>query len=84
MKLLLGSCVWPGATAELAAHGHGVVWVGNWPRDPGDEEILDDSSFPKATYHAFWGQSKGYASPNDGRPVCSALRRDFVWPKSAV
>jgi predicted nuclease of predicted toxin-antitoxin system len=41
MKLLLDSCVWPGAVAELAAHGHDVVWVGDWPSDPGDEEILE-------------------------------------------
>ena len=42
----------------------------------------DDSAFPKATYHAFWEESKGYASPKDGRPVYASLRPDFVWPKS--
>ena len=41
MKLLLDSCVWPGAAAESAAHGHDAVWVGDWPSDPGDEEILE-------------------------------------------
>ena len=40
MKLLLDSCVWGGAVAELAVHGHDVDWSGNWPRDPGDTEIL--------------------------------------------
>lgn len=40
MKLLLDTCVWPGAAAELAVHGHDVVWAGDWPNDPGDEEIL--------------------------------------------
>jgi len=40
MKLLLDTCVWPGAVAELAAQGHEVIWVGDWPSDPGDEEIL--------------------------------------------
>jgi predicted nuclease of predicted toxin-antitoxin system len=40
LKLLLDSCVWGGAVAELAALGHEVEWSGNWPRDPGDIEIL--------------------------------------------
>lgn len=40
MKLLLDSCIWKGAAAELAAAGHDVEWVGEWPADPGDEEIL--------------------------------------------
>lgn len=40
MRLLLDSCVWKGAGAELAAAGYDVVWVGDWPQDPGDEEIL--------------------------------------------
>lgn len=40
MKLLLDSCVWGGAIAELAALGHEVEWSGNWQHDPGDIEIL--------------------------------------------
>ena len=40
MKILLDSCVWGKARAELEAEGHDVVWSGNWPKDPGDEEIL--------------------------------------------
>jgi predicted nuclease of predicted toxin-antitoxin system len=40
MKILLDSCVWGKARAELAAAGHDAVWCGDWPRDPGDEEIL--------------------------------------------
>lgn len=38
--MLLDSCVWGSAVAELAAAGHDVVWSGSWPRDPGDQEIL--------------------------------------------
>jgi hypothetical protein len=33
MKLLLDTCVWPGMTAQLAAKGHDVIWVGDWPPD---------------------------------------------------
>jgi predicted nuclease of predicted toxin-antitoxin system len=39
MKLLLDACVWPGAASELAAHGHDVVWAGDW-QSLGDDEIL--------------------------------------------
>jgi predicted nuclease of predicted toxin-antitoxin system len=38
--LLLDTCVWNGVAAELEAAGHDVEWSGNWPQDPGDEEIL--------------------------------------------
>lgn len=40
MNLLLDSCVWGGAVAKLRAAGHDVIWSGDWPADPGDEEIL--------------------------------------------
>jgi predicted nuclease of predicted toxin-antitoxin system len=40
LKILLDACVWGGAQAELRAAGHDVVWAGDWPEDPGDEEIL--------------------------------------------
>ena len=40
MKVLLDSCIWPGARDRVAAAGHEVEWVGAWDADPGDEEIL--------------------------------------------
>lgn len=40
MRLLLDTCVWGKAAGELQAAGHDVVWAGDWPEDPGDEEIL--------------------------------------------
>jgi predicted nuclease of predicted toxin-antitoxin system len=40
MKLLLDSCVWGGAQKQLADAGHEVIWAGDWPEDPGDQEIL--------------------------------------------
>jgi hypothetical protein len=42
------------------------------------------AGFPKATYHAFWDESRGYPKPTDGRPVHAGLRPDFAWPKSAA
>ena len=41
MKILLDSCVWGKARHELEMAGHDVVWTGDWPNDPGDEEIID-------------------------------------------
>ena len=40
MKVLLDTCVWGGAVGPLTGAGHDVVWSGDWPEDPGDEEIL--------------------------------------------
>jgi predicted nuclease of predicted toxin-antitoxin system len=40
VRLVLDTCVWKGAADELHIHGHDVVWVGDWPADPGDDEIL--------------------------------------------
>jgi predicted nuclease of predicted toxin-antitoxin system len=40
MKVLLDTCVWGGAKAELHAAGHDVSWTGDLVQDPGDEEIL--------------------------------------------
>ena len=39
--ILLDSCVWSGVRDELRAAGRDVEWVGDWPADPGDEEILN-------------------------------------------
>ncbi len=41
MKVLLDSCVWGGVRKALSDVGHEVVSAGDWPSDPGDEEILD-------------------------------------------
>ena len=40
MKILLDTCVWGGTKKDLEAFGHDVIWAGDWPEDPGDEEIL--------------------------------------------
>ena len=40
MKVFLDTCVWGGTAEVVRAAGHDVVWSGDWPEDPGDEEIL--------------------------------------------
>lgn len=41
MKFLIDSCIAPAVTEALRAAGHDVATVADWPRDPGDEEILE-------------------------------------------
>ena len=41
MKLLLDTCISSTVRDALQAAGHDVVWTGDWPEDPGDEEILE-------------------------------------------
>lgn len=41
MKLLLDTCLSPHTRDALLDAGHDVVWVGDWPADPGGDEILD-------------------------------------------
>jgi predicted nuclease of predicted toxin-antitoxin system len=43
VKLLLDTCVWGKAKAELTAAGFDVVWVGDRSPDPGDEAILAEA-----------------------------------------
>lgn len=40
VKLLLDSCVWGGTRKTLSELGLDVIWSGDWPEDPGDDEIL--------------------------------------------
>lgn len=41
MRVLLDACVWGGVRQALSDAGHDVIWAGDWPADPGDEEILE-------------------------------------------
>jgi predicted nuclease of predicted toxin-antitoxin system len=40
LRLLLDSCVSGSLKQPLETATHDVIWVGDWSRDPGDEEIL--------------------------------------------
>ena len=43
MRVLLDACVWSGALAALRESGHDALWAGEWPQDPGDDEILAEA-----------------------------------------
>ncbi|HEX8520783.1 MAG TPA: DUF5615 family PIN-like protein [Tepidisphaeraceae bacterium] len=40
MKVLMDSCLSEQAVEHVRQAGHDAQWTGDWPRDPGDEEIL--------------------------------------------
>jgi predicted nuclease of predicted toxin-antitoxin system len=40
MRILLDSCVSAQAADVVRQTGHNVTWAGDWPTDPGDDEIL--------------------------------------------
>lgn len=40
MNVLLDSCIAGSAAAVVRAAGHDVLWTGDWPTDPGDDQIL--------------------------------------------
>ena len=41
MKILLDSCISSKILKAVQEAGQDVEWVGNWPEDPGDDEILN-------------------------------------------
>lgn len=41
MKVLVDGCVWGGAREALRASGHDVESTADWPRDPGDDQVLE-------------------------------------------
>jgi predicted nuclease of predicted toxin-antitoxin system len=43
LRVLLDTCVWGGVRSALSNAGHDVIWAGDWPIDPGDEEILEQA-----------------------------------------
>lgn len=40
MDILLDTCVWKGAAADLESYGHSVIWIGSMEKDPGDRAII--------------------------------------------
>jgi predicted nuclease of predicted toxin-antitoxin system len=41
VKLLIDTCISVTVRDALQAAGHHAVWTGDWPQDPGDDEILE-------------------------------------------
>lgn len=45
----MDTCVWGGVRKTLSDAGHDVIWAGDWPVDPGDEEILERANLDGRT-----------------------------------
>ena len=73
MKILLDSCVWGKARHELEVAGHDVVWSGDWPSDPGDEEILAIAN-NQGRVLVTLDKDFGELAVLRGRPHCGILR----------
>lgn len=41
MKFLFDACVSSGVSRKLQSEGHDTLWAGDWPENPGDDEILE-------------------------------------------
>lgn len=73
MKLLLDSCVSGRAKADLEAAGHDVVWTGDRPQDPGDEQILS-SAHREQRVLVTLDNDFGELAVRRGLPHCGILR----------
>ncbi len=73
MKVLLDTCVWGGVLNELIGAGYDVVWVGNWPKDPGDEEILS-RAYNEDRILVTLDKDFGELAVVRGMPHCGILR----------
>lgn len=73
MKVLLDSRVWGGALRELEGAGYDVVWSGNWPEDPGDEEILT-RAYNEGRILVTLDKDFGELAVARGMPHCGILR----------
>ena len=41
MKFLFDACVSSSVSSKLRSEGHDTLWAGDWPENPGDDEILE-------------------------------------------
>jgi predicted nuclease of predicted toxin-antitoxin system len=73
VKILLDACVWGGVRIALAAAGHDVIWAGNWPSDPGDEEILDQATAENRVLVTL-DKDFGELAVRQGRTHCGIVR----------
>jgi len=73
MRLLLDSCVSPKIRPELEAAGHEIDWVGGWPGDPGDEQVLA-AALKEQSILVTLDKDFGELAVAFGRPHCGILR----------
>ena len=73
MKVLLDSCISSNIRQPLQAAGHDVIWIGDWPKDPGDREILD-FAFREQRIVITLDKDFGALAIRDGQPHAGIVR----------
>ena len=69
MNVLLDTCVYGGIIGDLSVAGHDVIWSGDWPEDPGDEEILEHANREGRVLVKVTGTETSNSAPVDA-PRC--------------
>jgi predicted nuclease of predicted toxin-antitoxin system len=41
VKFLFDACVSSGVSRKFQSEGHDTLWAGDWPENPGDDEIME-------------------------------------------
>ena len=73
MRLMLDTCVWGGALADLTAAGHDTIWTGDWETDPGDRAILK-SAYEQDRILVTLDKDFGERAIVYGEPHCGIIR----------
>lgn len=73
MKILLDTCVWGDVALELRSEGYDVVWMGDFPEDPGDEEILE-KAFRENRLLVTLDKDFGELAVAQKKPHCGIIR----------
>jgi len=73
VRVLLDTCVWGGVKTGLLSASYDVVWAGDWPADPGDEEILAQAH-AESRILVTLDKDFGELAIMRGRPHCGIIR----------
>ncbi|WP_228037170.1 DUF5615 family PIN-like protein [Cuspidothrix issatschenkoi] len=73
MKILLDTCINARVLNDLQTSGYDVIWSGNWPKDPGDEEILA-TAYREGRILVTLDKDFGELAILRGNPHCGILR----------
>ncbi|WP_375493718.1 DUF5615 family PIN-like protein [uncultured Nostoc sp.] len=73
MKILLDTCINASVRNDLQTAGYDVVWSGDWPKDPGDEEILA-TAYREGRILVTLDKDFGELAILRGNPHCGILR----------
>ncbi|MDM3851593.1 MAG: DUF5615 family PIN-like protein [Aphanizomenon gracile PMC627.10] len=73
MKILLDTCINARVLTDLQTAEYDVIWSGDWPKDPGDEEILA-TAYREGRILVTLDKDFGELAILRGNPHCGILR----------